>query len=207
MRFSYAMLPDYPLSESLASIQKADELGFYAVYAADETWHKDLWLLFAAAARDTTNIRFGRDDGAQTLREVIGKALELIRRHAQAHCTRVTSIPQEPVMEIIELLLQIHAGHASSRSLEHFVVPAHQNRGPAELFHHARGGNSQDSLIPMLVGEHECAACVQVGKTFDGRDRFFFHTTGELAATVVVAFQDQCELCGAIARGFAQDLE
>ena len=59
MKFSYVMLPDYPLSESLASIKKADELGFYAVYAADETWHKDLWLLFAAAAADTTNIRMG----------------------------------------------------------------------------------------------------------------------------------------------------
>ena len=50
MRFSYCMLPDYPLEESLASIRLADELGFYACYAADETWHKDLWLLFAAAA-------------------------------------------------------------------------------------------------------------------------------------------------------------
>ena len=36
MRFSYAMLADYPLVESLSSIKKADELGFYAVYAADE---------------------------------------------------------------------------------------------------------------------------------------------------------------------------
>ena len=53
MKFSYVMLPDYPLSESLASIKKADELGFHAVYAADETWHKDLWLLFAAAAAQT----------------------------------------------------------------------------------------------------------------------------------------------------------
>ena len=50
MRFSYAMLPDYALEESLAAIRLADELGFYAVYSADETWHKDLWLLFAAAA-------------------------------------------------------------------------------------------------------------------------------------------------------------
>lgn len=39
---------DYPLEESLASIRLADELGFHACYAADETWHKDLWLLFAA---------------------------------------------------------------------------------------------------------------------------------------------------------------
>nr|WP_308377500.1 hypothetical protein [Streptomyces sp. ISL-99] len=50
MKFSYVMLPDYPLQESLASIRLADELGFHACYAADETWHKDMWLLFAAAA-------------------------------------------------------------------------------------------------------------------------------------------------------------
>ena len=55
MRFSYVMLPDYPLEESLRAIKLADELGFYACYAADETWHKDLWLLFAAASRDTAN--------------------------------------------------------------------------------------------------------------------------------------------------------
>jgi 5,10-methylenetetrahydromethanopterin reductase len=69
MKFSYAMLPDYPLSESLESIKKADELGFYAVYAADETWHKDLWLLFAAAAAQTQNIRMGPSISGIVLRE------------------------------------------------------------------------------------------------------------------------------------------
>jgi 5,10-methylenetetrahydromethanopterin reductase len=69
MRFSYVMLPDYPLSDSMAAIKKADQLGFYAVYAPDETWHKDLWLLFAAAARDTRRIRMGPSLSAVTLRE------------------------------------------------------------------------------------------------------------------------------------------
>jgi 5,10-methylenetetrahydromethanopterin reductase len=69
MKFSYVMLPDYPLSESLASIKKADELGFHAVYAADETWHKDLWLLFAAAAADTSQIRMGPSVSGVVLRE------------------------------------------------------------------------------------------------------------------------------------------
>jgi 5,10-methylenetetrahydromethanopterin reductase len=69
VKFSYVMLPDYPLTESLASIQLADELGFHAVYAADETWHKDLWLLFAAAADKTTNIRMGPSVSAVVLRE------------------------------------------------------------------------------------------------------------------------------------------
>ena len=69
MKFSYVMLPDYPLTESMASIKKADELGFYAVYAADETWHKDLWLLFAAAAGQTSRIRLGPSISGVVLRE------------------------------------------------------------------------------------------------------------------------------------------
>ena len=69
MKFSYVMLPDYPLEESLSSIRLADELGFYACYAADETWHKDLWLLFAAAAGQTKQIRFGPSVSSVVLRE------------------------------------------------------------------------------------------------------------------------------------------
>ena len=50
MKFSYTTLLDYPLADSLEHIKTADENGYYACYAADETWHKDLWLLYAAAA-------------------------------------------------------------------------------------------------------------------------------------------------------------
>jgi len=69
MKFSYAMLPDYSLEESLRAIELADELGFHAVYAADETWHKDLWLLFAAAAARTSRIRMGPSVSPVTLCE------------------------------------------------------------------------------------------------------------------------------------------
>lgn len=69
MKFSYALLPDYPLQESLASIRLADELGFHACYSADETWHKDMWLLFAAAAGQTKQIRLGPSVSPVTLRE------------------------------------------------------------------------------------------------------------------------------------------
>jgi 5,10-methylenetetrahydromethanopterin reductase len=69
VKFSYAMLPDYPLTDSIESIKLADELGFHAVYAADETWHKDLWLLFAAAADKTSNIRMGPSVSPVVLRE------------------------------------------------------------------------------------------------------------------------------------------
>jgi 5,10-methylenetetrahydromethanopterin reductase len=69
MRFSYCMLPDYPLGESIEMIRTADELGFYACYSVDETWHKDLWVLFAAAADKTKRIRFGPNVTHVFLRE------------------------------------------------------------------------------------------------------------------------------------------
>lgn len=59
MRFSYFQMPDYPLADSIAMARTADELGFYAFYVADETWHRDGWLLLAAAADKTKNIRLG----------------------------------------------------------------------------------------------------------------------------------------------------
>jgi 5,10-methylenetetrahydromethanopterin reductase len=69
MRFSYCMLPDYPLTDSIEMIKTADELGYHACYSVDETWHKDLWLLFAAAADKTERIRFGPNVTHVFLRE------------------------------------------------------------------------------------------------------------------------------------------
>lgn len=69
MRFSYCMLPDYPFDDMIGMIKTADELGYYACYSVDETWHKDLWVLFSAAARETENIRFGPNVTHVFLRE------------------------------------------------------------------------------------------------------------------------------------------
>jgi 5,10-methylenetetrahydromethanopterin reductase len=69
MKFSYCMLPAYPLDESIETMKTADELGFYAAYSVDETWWKDLWVLFAAAADKTQRIRFGPNVTHVFLRE------------------------------------------------------------------------------------------------------------------------------------------
>jgi 5,10-methylenetetrahydromethanopterin reductase len=69
MRFSYCMLPDYPLEDAIGMVQTADELGFYACYCVDETWHKDPYVLFAAAADKTERIRFGPNVTHVFLRE------------------------------------------------------------------------------------------------------------------------------------------
>jgi 5,10-methylenetetrahydromethanopterin reductase len=69
MKFSYCMLPDYPLGDAIEMIKTADELGFYACYSVDETWHKDPYVLFAAAADKTERIRFGPNVTHVFLRE------------------------------------------------------------------------------------------------------------------------------------------
>jgi alkanesulfonate monooxygenase SsuD/methylene tetrahydromethanopterin reductase-like flavin-dependent oxidoreductase (luciferase family) len=40
-------------------IEIADDLGYYACYSADEIYHNDAWLLFAAAADRTERLRLG----------------------------------------------------------------------------------------------------------------------------------------------------
>jgi 5,10-methylenetetrahydromethanopterin reductase len=59
MRVSLQLIPEQPLEELLAAAQAADELGYYACYSADEIYHKDAWLLLAAAAARTGRIRLG----------------------------------------------------------------------------------------------------------------------------------------------------
>src|SRR5437763_16199076 len=59
MRISFQMLPEQPAPELLDAIAVADGLGYYACYSADEIYHKDAWLLLAAAAQRTKRIRLG----------------------------------------------------------------------------------------------------------------------------------------------------
>jgi 5,10-methylenetetrahydromethanopterin reductase len=59
MLLSFQMLPEQPAQELLDAVVLADRLGYYACYSADEIYHKDAWLLFAALAQRTEQIRLG----------------------------------------------------------------------------------------------------------------------------------------------------
>jgi 5,10-methylenetetrahydromethanopterin reductase len=59
MLLSLQLLPEQPASELVDAVALADRLGYYGCYSADEIYHKDPWLLFAAAAERTERIRFG----------------------------------------------------------------------------------------------------------------------------------------------------
>ena len=59
MKFSYVMLPDYPLADSIETIKTADELGFHGVLLG----RRDLAQGHVAALR-----RCGRQDEEHPLR-------------------------------------------------------------------------------------------------------------------------------------------
>lgn len=59
MLLSFQMLPEQPAQELLDAAVLADRLGYHACYSADEIYHKDAWLLFAALAQRTEQIRLG----------------------------------------------------------------------------------------------------------------------------------------------------
>ncbi len=69
MRVSCALVPDYPSNYYLEAIELADKLGYYGVYGADEIYHKDMYVLFGAAAARTRNIRFGPSVAPIALRD------------------------------------------------------------------------------------------------------------------------------------------
>ena len=121
MRFSYVMLPDYPLADSMESIKKADELGFYGCYAADETWHKDMWLLFAAAADKTNTIRFGPSLSGVVLREptLITQAVATLDELTNGRAECVISCGN------FGLLAQYHIDWAKTRPLSR-TIEAHK---------------------------------------------------------------------------------
>jgi 5,10-methylenetetrahydromethanopterin reductase len=61
VKFSYEMLPEQPVTTLLEIVELIDKLGFHACYSADETYHKDMWQIFAVAATRTNNVRLAPD--------------------------------------------------------------------------------------------------------------------------------------------------
>ncbi len=77
MRFSFEVIPEQPVAELLDAIELADSLGFHACYSADETYHKDMWALFGAAAERTDRIVL-----APGVTHVILKDPTIVAQHA-----------------------------------------------------------------------------------------------------------------------------
>ena len=133
MRFSYCMLPDYPMAEMVEMIRTADELGFYACYSVDETWHKDPF--------DRLRRR-GPHDEAHPLRA---------QRHARLPARADAHRPADR-----------HAGRAhrrprGARRLDgqlRAAVPVPDRLGEAEAAVPAQGGDPRHADVPRRGGDH-----------------------------------------------------
>lgn len=77
MRLSVELLPDAPAVEVLAAIKVADESAIDTVFCVDELYHRDAWVLLAAAARETRRVRLAPGVAHVTLRDPLLVAQQL----------------------------------------------------------------------------------------------------------------------------------
>src|SRR6185437_6936721 len=74
---SIELLPDPPAAEVLSATCAADELGLHTAFLADEIYHRDAWMILAAAAQRTTRIRLAPGVAHVTLRDPLLAAQQL----------------------------------------------------------------------------------------------------------------------------------
>jgi alkanesulfonate monooxygenase SsuD/methylene tetrahydromethanopterin reductase-like flavin-dependent oxidoreductase (luciferase family) len=121
MRFSYQLLPEHPLDELLGTLELLDQLGFWACYSADETYHKDMWSLFAAGAARTSRLRLGAEvagvilkdptlvaQQAATLDELTGGRAELVFSTGNFALLQQYHVPPERTRRPIRRLREAH---------------------------------------------------------------------------------------------------
>src|SRR6478609_2702173 len=74
---SIELLPDPPAAEVLSATCAADELGLHTAFLADEIYHRDAWMILAAAAQRTTRVRLAPGVAHVTLRDPLLAAQQL----------------------------------------------------------------------------------------------------------------------------------
>ena len=178
MKFSCCILPAYPLADSIETIKTADELGYHACYSVDETWWKDLWVLFAAAADKTSNIRFGPNVTHVFLREptLICQQLATLDELTGGRMEAVVSTGNFGLMQ------QYHIDWAKRKPLSRLKEAMHVMRTfldegkidfQGDFFQYTglfTAARPVQERIPLLHGRHEGAEIVQstAGEIADG---------------------------------------
>lgn len=123
MKISFGLLPDHPLPEILESIEAADRLGFHAVYGADETFHKDCFQIFAAAAHRTERIVFAPDVTHVILRDptMVVQAMATLDELTNGRTELIYSIGNFAMLEQYHLEAQAKRPLARLREAHHVM--------------------------------------------------------------------------------------
>jgi alkanesulfonate monooxygenase SsuD/methylene tetrahydromethanopterin reductase-like flavin-dependent oxidoreductase (luciferase family) len=224
MRFSCQLLPDHPLEELIDLIALADELGFDACYSADETYHKDMWTLFAAAAGRTRRIRFGPEVSGVILRDPT-----LIAQQA-ATLDELTGGRAEIVFSIgnIAMLDQYYVKWQGTRPLArlreaHHVMRTFLDQGTIDFegdFYRYTGlftaARPVQSHLPLKLGAMRGPGSFRLaGEIADGMHvacahsaealRFAAEKVGEGAARVGRTLGDDFDFCASILGAISRD--
>ena len=157
---SIELLPDPPAAEVLSAICAADEAGLHTVFLADEIYHRDAWLILAAAAQRTTRIRLAAGVAHVTLRDPLLVAQQLATldeltggRAAAAFSVGNLAMLEQFGFDPAELHVapRLREAHAAMRSL--------LDSGQAEMdgrFHRYHGvftnARAVADRVPLLLG-------------------------------------------------------
>ena len=74
---SIELLPDPQADEVVSAIRTADDVGLHTAFLVDEVYHRDAWLILAAAAGRTSRIRLAAGVAHVTLRDPLLVAQQL----------------------------------------------------------------------------------------------------------------------------------
>lgn len=102
---SYGMMAYYPAAQAVEQIVQADRLGFHGAYLADDPTARDPWLICAAAARETDDIRLGFSVTHVYLREptFIAQALATLDELSNGRAEAAVSYGDQSVLRLYDI--------------------------------------------------------------------------------------------------------
>jgi 5,10-methylenetetrahydromethanopterin reductase len=177
VRVSVELLPDAPAVEVLAAIRAADESAIDTVFVVDEIYHRDAWLLLAAAARETSRVRLAPGVAHVTLRDPLLVAQQLATLDELSGGRAAAAFSVGNFAMLAQCGRDPAALHPYPRLREaHHAMRSLLDTGAAELdgdFFHYRGlftvARPVSDHVPLFVGAMSGPLTVQLaGEVADG---------------------------------------
>jgi alkanesulfonate monooxygenase SsuD/methylene tetrahydromethanopterin reductase-like flavin-dependent oxidoreductase (luciferase family) len=157
---SVELLPDPPAAEVIAAVCAADEAGLHTVFLTDEIYHRDAWLILAAAASRTSRIRLATGVAHVTLRDPLLAAQHLatLDELSQGRAAAAFSVGNLAMLE--QFGIAPAELHVAPRLREaHTAMRSFLDTGRVDLagrFHHYHGvftsARPSSARVPLLLG-------------------------------------------------------
>jgi len=174
---SIELLPDPPAAEVRSAICAADELGLHTAFLADEIYHRDAWMILAAAAQRTTRIRLAPGVAHVTLRDplLVAQQLATLDELTGGRAAAAFSVGNLAMLEQFgfdpaeAFVVGDHAGDVGmGRSIGATTFLVMTGHGPAEV---ERAREDADHVVPDLAAAVDIIALLVTGERTAHRPR------------------------------------